>query len=464
MKQRIKNTVAGTMIAAVAALSFTGCKENTIINSNLTPAVDNIKTFALADSDITVLTKTKFDDSLVTSGTVSPVIAGCGTINFDPFFGLTKSGLYFQVIPPTSAYTFPIAASAIDSVVLILPYSGFTWGDTTNQSQMQTFTAYRMLDTMSYSANYYSFKRFNVDRANPLGSATVNVYGLRNAVNLHDTTVSPHLRIKLSNNFKQLLVDSSSQYVDYPTFLTWFKGICVEPDTNNGTSIPYFELDGTDYYNTAGLLFYKNDSVITSYEYNTANCKQSNWVSRNYTSAPVAAYYNSPNVSDSIIMIQNQPGAAAEVRITNIAHINSIIGKSLINQAQILLTKVDVNSPAGAVSTTYTEPGRIFPVGVDEYGTTYSIADRLPLTNTGTLDFIDGKARTVTIGAFTVTQYSVNFPRELQQALIQGRSEVHLRINGTQTYPGAYRLVAGGKSYSNGTYKLQVNVIYSKIN
>ncbi|PZF72014.1 hypothetical protein [Taibaiella soli] len=459
MKNRIWRTAAGAF-AAIVALSATSCKENTIINSNLAPAVDNIKTFALDPNDISCLSKTVYDDSIVTSLNTSPVIAGLGTVNADPFFGVTNAGIYFNVIPPTSSYTFPVSRSSIDSVVLVLPYN-FTWGDTNNTNRPQKFSVYRMTDTFSSTGYYYSFSRFGVDRSHLLGTVTTNINDLKNYVQLKDSSVTPHMRIKITDNdFIQKLMDSSSQYADYPTFLSWFKGLYVEPDTTSsatGTSLAYFELDGDSYYNTAGLLFYMQDSVVSQFGYNTTNCAHSTWVKRNYTGYPVAPYYSPSRTDDSIIMIQNEPGAAADIRITNIRHIDSVIGKSLINKAQILITKVDVGS-----SSIYTEPSRIRVTGIDDYGTYYFIADNYVGSSTSST-FIDGVAQSVTVGAFTVTQYSINFPRELQKALIQGRTNLHLLLNGTQTYPGAYRLIAGGKSNSNATYKLQINVIYSKI-
>lgn len=453
--------MAARAFTAIVALSVTSCKENTIINSSLTPAVDNIKTFALDQNEITFLTKTVYDDSIVTSLNVSPVIAGLGTVNADPFFGVTNAGFYFSVVPPTSSYSFPVSRSSVDSVVLVLPYSGFTWGDTNNTSRPQKFSVYRMTDTFSNAGYYYSFSRFGVDRSHLLGTVTANMNDLKNDVQLKDSFVTPHLRIKITDNdFIQKLMDSSSQYADYPTFLSWFKGLYVEPDTTGGatgTSLGYFQLDGSSYYTTAGLLFYMQDSVVSQFAYNTTNCAHSSWVKRNYTGYPVAPYYAPSRTDDSIIMIQNEPGAAGDIQITNLTHINDVIGKSLINKAQILITKVDV-SP----STIYTEPARIRVTGIDDYGTYYVIADNY-VGSSIISDFIDGTAKSVTVGAFTVTQYAINFPRELQKALIQGRTNLHLRINGTQTYPGAYRLIAGGKSNSNGTYKLQINVIYSKI-
>src|SRR5690606_1675391 len=103
-----------------------GCKESTVINSNLLSSADNINTVTFPDT-LSVITRTVYDDSVVTSYNVSPVYAGLGTVN-DPYFGRTSAGMALQVVPPSTSYSF---GSVPDSAVLILPYSSFSWGDTT---------------------------------------------------------------------------------------------------------------------------------------------------------------------------------------------------------------------------------------------------------------------------------------------------------------------------------------------
>src|SRR5690606_39293688 len=79
-----------------------------------------------------IYTKTVRTDSFVTSNSINgvPVYHALGTVN-DPFSGKTNAGFYFQIIPPSLGYGFP---QTPDSVVLVLPYAGFTWGDTTSSN------------------------------------------------------------------------------------------------------------------------------------------------------------------------------------------------------------------------------------------------------------------------------------------------------------------------------------------
>src|ERR1044072_6346595 len=169
--QRTRSFVIYLPVLLLALFTQTGCKENTILNANIAPAVDNIN---LIDTSLQVRCRTIISDSLITSNSYSgiTIFHGLGTVT-DPYFGKTNAGIYFQVIPPISGYTFPVGA-IYDSAVLILPYSGFTWGDTAAAIN-QKITVYEVTEPMSKDSIYYSFTTKTSNKATPLGSVTVNI-------------------------------------------------------------------------------------------------------------------------------------------------------------------------------------------------------------------------------------------------------------------------------------------------
>ncbi len=441
MKQHIRNA---TVILIVFITTMYGCKESTIINSNLLSSADNINTVTFPDT-LSVITRTVYDDSVVTSYNISPVYAGLGTVN-DPFFGRTNAGIAFQVVPPSTSYAFGILP---DSAVLILPYSGFSWGDTTSGNVPQRFTVYLLSENMSLDDNYYSFHRFQIDRNNPVGSAA--------AVSVGDikSGEQPQLRIKLSGDFINLINNNVSRFSSYPEFLSFFKGLYIEPDTNSSAAnaIHYFRLDGTSNYNTAGILFYSADTVRAAFSFSTSSCAHYTWLSRRYT--PQINHYFSSLAGADTILLQNEPGAALDIVIPNI----QAIPQALINKARLEISLLQ--DPQSAI---FTPPARIYPIGIDAGGASYNIADRLPLNSAAPLDFIDGRGRPVISTGGSRMVYTINFPRELQQAILQGKNELRLRINGTQTFPGAYRLIAGGRNFPDPDYRLKLTIVYSKIN
>ncbi len=421
-----------------------GCKESTVINSNLLSSADNINTVTFPDT-LSVITRTVYDDSVVTSYNVSPVYAGLGTVN-DPYFGRTSAGMALQVVPPSTSYSF---GSVPDSAVLILPYSSFSWGDTTAGNAPQQFTVYRLQDGMSLDADYYSTHRFNIDRSNPVGSAAgITVSELKSG----DV---PHLRIKLSDQFIRLLNDNVSSFSSNSDFLSFFKGLYIEPDTNSATAnaIHYFRLDGTSNFNTAGILFYSADTVRAAFSFSTSSCAHYTWLSRRYTPR-VLDYFNATASADTILL-QNEPGAALDIVIPDIQSIPN----ALINKARL-----EISLLQDPQSATFTPPARIYPIGIDAGGASYNIADRLPLNSAAPLDFIDGRGRPVVSATGSRMVYTINFPRELQQAILQGKNELRLRINGTQTFPGAYRMIAGGRNFPDPDYRLKLTIVYSKLN
>lgn len=146
MKRAHINLFTAVLIAGTA-LNLAGCKEDTIIQSDLVPDTDKINVFEINTDTLTINTTTVIIDTLNTSAEVSgqPIVHGLGTVN-DPYFGKTHSGIYFQALPSTNQFSFP---GNIDSAFVILPYIGFKWGDTLQSrttSNLQKFTVYRTVE------------------------------------------------------------------------------------------------------------------------------------------------------------------------------------------------------------------------------------------------------------------------------------------------------------------------------
>lgn len=464
------NHIVFSIAAFVVVASLSACKENTVIRTNVVPAVDNITVFAPDPDTITIYTKNVVDDSVITSAYISgqDVYMGAGAINSDPFFGSTFARFYFQIRQPQTGFSFDKSTYEADSAILILPYSGFAYGDTSITAATQTFKAYRITGGFSKDSLYYSSSPDIAAESTPIGETTISLGQLIKS--RYDSTSvlgvkrAPHLRIKLSSGIMDTLLNSSgnSNYADYPAFMSWFKGIYVTCDAGTGNTIPYFRLNGSGAYSTAGILIYYHtrksggaitDTLAVSYPFDPQYTAFFNKISRNYSGTPAGALFNSTAISDNTILVQNEPGAAADITFPNVKN----FPRCVVNKAEIIITQI--GSPLDAV---FYSPAKIYPVGVDASGSTYTIADRYPLSSLEPLYFIDGYRRFATIGGTSVSQYVINVPRELQRAIVEQRS-LKIRINGTQTFPGAYRLVAGGSGYSNPQQKIRINIIYTKL-
>jgi hypothetical protein len=451
---------------------LSSCKENTVIRTDIVPAVDNITVFGT--DTLTLLTKSVQDDTVITNAYSSsfPVLVGAGNISLDPYFGKTSSSFYFQIRPPQDNYSFDQIKYQIDSAVLILPYSGFAYGDTTNSAGYQTFKAHRMSEKIYFDSIYYAHSPAkNID---PTPFASTSVYlptlikSIRDSTKVAGVNRSAHLRMRINNDLMNELINKSGSavYENTANFIDYFNGIHITTETG-GNTIPYFRLTGDDNYTKAGILLYyhtKNssgvitDTLITSYPFDPKASQTKTGfysrVTRDYLGTPAQESFNSSAQTEGTVLIQNLPGAALDLRIPNIKN----LPRCIVNKAELIITQIP--SPLDAL---YEAPTRIYPQVIDEYGKRENIADRQPLTSNSALYFIDGNVRSAVVNGKVVNQYVVNFPRELQNAIVEQRKELRLRINGTQTFIGAFRLTAGGSNYSQPAYRMKLNVVYTKL-
>jgi hypothetical protein len=434
----------------------TGCRENTIINTNITPAGDSIFT----DVQSIAINARTVESHFITSNYISglSVIMGVGALN-DPLIGGTEAGMYMQVVPKQSTgYSLPVD---IDSFVLVLPYADFTYGDSTNSSANQTFKVYRVADTMSRTAVYYdnSFKKIF---SNELGSATVNYNSLKDSLSIEGkpTKAAPHLRITLNKDrMKEILGNGNANYNSYADFLDYFRGIYVRSATQ-GNSISYFRLtdDGKgNTYSKAGIVaYYKiGDSVVgDQFGFSPDNCGHFNRIVNNYTT--------SIDTSNFLFM-QSRPGLSIEISTKDV----KTLPNRLVNKAELVIT--EVASDPKHFPSEWVYPYTVGGKGDLNNDSLLLIADASFKSNTGTsvsgLDFIDGKVRQVTINGTVYNQYVVNCPKEFQKALKEGR-EMTMRITGvTNGYIGAYRLKAYKTNQTglNTPLNIHLNVVYSGI-
>lgn len=454
------------ILALAATLFMAGCKEDTIVKAGITPGANNLGTESIGDT-LTVISKTVFLDKFKTSEKLAgfPVVQAIGTIT-DPFFGKTNAGTYFQVVPTTNDFNFSAGSYTIDSAVLILPYSGFAWGNR-NTPKPQKFRVYRVTESMSATTDYYSNQSLSVSN-DLLGETIIN---LESALKDTPTVVGKntgfkHMRIPLSQNFINE-VTGMIPIANVDDFTARFNGFYVAPDStynmsNGADLLPYVLFDGGGDYARVAIAFYYRENGGTETKtafFNYVRDKTANFnrISRNVTGFPAAAlihsYTQSPNISNDTVLLQNEPGCAIDIRVPGLKNLPT----ASIMKAELVITKIK----SGFDIDSLPEPNRITPVGVNDAGEEYEIVDYTANDITAAVIFVDGNKRAEKDAQGNdITTYRINIPREVQKAIIDKRNELHLRIKGTKGFPGAYRLVAGGRNHSS--YKMQLNIVYAK--
>lgn len=464
MKRISTSFITFSLFVFIAVTSLISCKEDTILNADIVPVGDTVHSIIIPDT-LTIYTKTVLDDSAVTGDSIYvsglTVNHALGVMSTDIYSGRTTAGIYFQIVQPSLNFAFPAPP---DSAVLILPYAGFTWGDTTSGFLSQTFNVHEITGDFPKGKIYSNRSEVAYD-ATVIGTGTVSSHqSTLDSVSDLGVNRPPHLRIKLAGSFVDKIKNASSSTVmnAYANFLSFFKGFYIEPVNTVGNGMVYFQMissySGTDYNRANVLFYYTEDGEVKtrSFFYDPTNAARFNRITRDYTGTPTQDYFNSTALSDSVFVIQNEPGAALDILIPHVKN----LPKNPVNKAELVITQY---SFAGDNASTYFGPQRLYPTRVDENGNTVPIQDRYPLAYTEPLLFIDGNKRSITIGGITYTRYIINLPRELQRAIVEQRESLHLRIAGASGYPGAFRLIGAGSNVSDPNMKIKLNIVFSKI-
>lgn len=461
-----KNLKAFTLCAGF--FSLVACKEKSSINPDLIPDVDNINTFEV--NNLTMSVKNSYYDSLQTNVSTYPLV-GVGGISNDAFFGKTTAGAYMQFIPPDINFTFP-ANSTFDSAVISMPYVSFSYADTvsSNSSHVLKLKAYEITDNFALgdgSTSYFSFNRLAYNTT-AVGSGTISMASLVDTALILSSgdTVKRLLRMRVDGiipKFKNL--SDNNLISSAEVFLNNFQGIYLGPDTTQTqNTIAYFALGGigtTANYDRAQLELYyhvPSDTKLykTFFKFNTAYCSFFNGIYRNYNGVKALDYFLNQTVDRDSLLMQGYPGFRSDLTVKL-----DKIPPSVINKAQIIITALKTGDDAR-----FNAPKQLIVTTVSDDGTEKFVADLLNndgTTNSSGQAFVDGAAKTVSIGGVDYIQYTLNIPREFQRAVSAGQTELKLRLASSVIYPGANRMVADGPNSTNANTRLKLNIIYTKL-
>lgn len=326
-----------------------GCTklDTTTLGSDLIPVVDNVNTFA-DTLDITT-TQGVFADTFKIGKSENQLL---GNISNDPIFGQTQANLFFQPKPGFYPFYFGNAKDsiiAIDSVVLSLAYQG-SWGDTTVSQQLTVRaitddffgdSVYKKPQTISYTPQL----------GDVLGTASIDTRTLKNSIKINHgkDSVTNQIRIKLSENFKNLIATRDS-FINSPNnafrtdtaFKKFNKGFAVIG--TNGNAVMYINLLDSKTRlevflrkktNATGII----DSVYNSFTMLSASSNiayitpsaSSNYVMRTHPS-----YISNPVAGSSAIYLQSGPGTFANLKIPGLTNFQNAI----VHRAQISIEQM----------------------------------------------------------------------------------------------------------------------------
>jgi len=461
-----KTLKAFALCSGFFALTYlNACREHETLDPSLVPGVDNINTFGLTESDLDISTHVVHFDSQLTNNRSLP-IGALGQLEGDPFFGDIDAGFFLQFTVPSVGYQFPDSIRSFDSVRLVLPYTGATYGDTAGVTNIEVYEINDPSFTIDTSMQkYYAFS--NVDYyPTPIGFVEKRLHDVRKDTIVYSTSTSVVSQLVIRLNPATLAKFSSmdaSKTHDHYAFVDYFNGVYIKANgvsPDHKKSLHYFLLansGSSSSYNQARLEvhFTKLDGTIgiTIFPFNNKYSSFFSKLTRNFSGYPVEAY-TSGMASDSFF-VQGGPGMQTDVTIRNL-HLLSKTDK-------VYAARLVINMPVTSIYDKLKYPPILLVNGVNDDGTLYAIADyetssdKLGLAE----EFVGGRPAMSLIDGQEHMTYYINIPREIQRHAALGKDSLKLRVYPYYDYIGAYRLIAPGFN-SPSAARARFNIVYGK--
>lgn len=404
---------------------LTACEDPLKIGSDLLPAGSQAGVF-FSDT-FTVRSSTVLLDSIQTSGTTA-LLLGRYT---DPVLGAVEARSFVQLAPDSGDTLKADPKAVYDSLVLVLPYNGFSYGDTT---RYQTVNVHRLTDTLDNGKTYLTTSNASFE-ATALGRA-------RYKPNL-DPNIAPSLRVKLSDAFGRELfaLAGKPESTDAKAFRNYLKGLALVSGTGDEGSVL-----GVSSSNVGLYVYYHVDTLRKFYgiyalpraSSTTAAAPTVRFTRVVHQRTGALATLTQPGqaVSSSRtndeVYLQQAGGLGVKVEFPTLKNLRNLPqGRVAINQADLffepkLPVPTNVNLPAGVSLIESNETN--LPLRTAQYQIRYVLTEQT--TTTPQTAPFDG----------TNERYAFNVTSQLQQMLTGQRTATGLLLTreAPQTSSGGY--------------------------
>lgn len=425
------------------SLLITACnKKPDQVGLGLQPTTSELS--VIFDNSNGLLSHSVREDSVRTD--VNVIQTGMLGSMMDPVFGRTTSEIYSQFRLEENAHDFG-SGPILDSLVLSLQYSGF-YGDSMSS---QTVRVYELNQDMVADTTYYSNQTLTYDEIE-IGALTfVPLPG--DSVNVGGKMSSPQLRIKLSDEFAQGIMDTAGAvFENNEAWLDFMKGLRISSDhTAADGGIMQFDMFAT---NTVLTLYYRTgdpqDTISFSFLSNSNCARFSSYDHNEYINASAdlqAQVINGDTSSgNTAFYLQSMGGIKAQIRLPDI-HSYFDDGPVAINEAKLIFNVYD--DGADLVG-----PPQLGLAKIDEEGNYIPLPDASEVSS-----YYGGYLNEAK------TQYFFRISRHVQQVLTGDSPNypLALLITGASFRPNRV-ILYGSDSIANGDLKMVLNVKYTKVN
>jgi len=372
----------------------------------------------------------------------------------DPVFGSKKASIYTEFRLLENDLYFgdnPI----LDSVVLELYYSSY-FGDYTT---MQNVRVYELSENFPESDDGAFYSSLTIEHKEfPVSDTLVRPIP-NDSVPVGEHIFAPHMRIRLSDDFGQKLIDGSDSqehFADNTTFLDYFKGFHITVD-----ELPAEEEGAILYFNlvrTGGLESNSAVRIYYHFEGDTVSSTRSFPVNEFAKRSTHIEYFDHENAhehlkkqiiegettyGDSLLFLQSLAGANVFIDFPkdSLEHLSQ---KDVIINMARLIVPVDENFD---VDEYYSEdtpiPSKLYILKKDKDGEFFHITD-------GSYGYFGGGYDEDN------NEYSINITQHFQELINDPASNYGMVLVITESHSNAQRVVLKGPGRQDNPLRLEL--------
>lgn len=489
-------------ILLLFAIIFAACTkiDTTTLGADIIPEVDNINTFDTI-LEVNAYNEIPIDTSRIFSS--DPHVLGA--IDNDPYFGSSKSAMFFEMRPLEYPFLMSVdSIVAFDSAVMILAYGGY-YGDSASPVQVKLYEVDKGMNRDTSALPFYTFQPNLAPQTSEFwGQKTMQARQFKDTINIKRgdsiySKVTNQLRIPLNNALAEALFrqDTTGAFKSDSAFKAYLNGFALQSEgpanamfymgLNNSTSRIEF------YFRTKILSTGKIDTTSKSFGFST-RCGHAMKFDRNRSGSEVLNYLTpDPAKGSSQIYVQANPGTIAKIKIPGLKNLTNRV----IHRAELRITEMTPNNGA---NSQLTAPPLLFLDVADTSNTFRGIPyDMSPLTNyfcfpPGGVEYsyFGGISKTEIVNGESLVVYRFNLSRHIQSIITRRETVYDFRLSapyyvdykycynpstslpsnffmirneagGIANYPGNGRIRLAGSNNSDPNKKMQLRIIYSKL-
>ena len=450
----------------ISLFIFGGCQSTDSIGLDVDPSTDINGTFT---DTVSIRSSTVREDSIITN-TLSQYPLGYFN---DPVFGKTAANIALSLTMPSGNTTFG-TAPVLDSAVLVLHYGDEFYGDSTSKFRIEVR---QLAEQLSKGKNYYNPSGFKVN-STVIGSQLVTIRR-KDSVKVNQIvtgkpdvvkTKAPQIRIPLSASFinSNFINAAATNFSTQALFIKFIKGLHLkvnEAQVSGQGGIAFLNLTDSSrldiyYKKTSGATI---DTVLTSFPITAGSIDApvAAQFTHDYTGTNVQTQLNNSAVQYDFTYVQGLAGLRTKLRFPNLDKLKEL-GSITINKAELIVSIVGGTdnykpSPRLLMYTTDIASQRQF---IPDFGANPAIA----LSDFDFGGFYDSTNKRYKFVVTTFLQDILKGKSKQYDTFIAPVNVTYSRQSGPLPSGSTASRAVLGSAKNGVTYKMKLNIFYSKIN